>query len=105
MSLALDRSCSPYPNPSPDPNPNPSPSPSPNPSPNPTQVLLSLARAGHVAEAVDLLDLAVERGVLLAPSMLEERDLWLHCFEHGVQDDAPPRQSIRAAAGRSLAAA
>ena len=65
-------------------------------------MLLSLARAGHVAEAVNLLELAEERGVRLAPSVHEERDLWLHCFEHGVQDDAPQRQSIRAAAGRSL---
>jgi len=67
-------------------------------------VLLSLARAGHVAEALGVLDAASGRGVLLAPSLHEERELWLHCFEHGVQDDAPP-QSIRVAAGRSLAAA
>ena len=74
------------------------------PYPKPEQVLLSLARAGHVAEALRLLDAASGRGVLLAPSLHEERELWLHCFEHGVQDDAPP-QSIRVAAGRSLAAA
>ena len=78
--------------------------PKPEPRPKPKQVLLSLARAGHVAEALGVLDAASGRGVLLAPSLHEERELWLHCFEHGVQDDAPP-QYIRVAAGRSLAAA
>ena len=67
-------------------------------------MLLSLARAGHVAEALRLLDAASARGVHLAPSVHEERELWVHCLEHGVQDDAPP-QYIRAAAARSLAAA
>ena len=52
------------------------------------QVLLSLARAGHVTEAVGVLDLAAEQGVRLAPSLQEERGLWLYCFERGVQDDA-----------------
>ena len=74
------------------------------PHPKPKQVLLSLARAGHVAEALRLLDAASARGVHLAPSVHEERELWVHCLEHGVQDDAPP-QYIRVAAGRSLAAA
>ena len=82
----------------------PSLSPKPEPHPKPEQVLLSLARAGHVAEALRLLDAAAARGVLLAPSAGEERELWLRCLEHGVQDDAPP-QCIRAAAARSLAAA
>ena len=74
------------------------------PHPKPEQVLLSLARAGHVAEALRMLDAASARGVHLAPSVGEERELWVHCLEHGVQDDAPP-QYIRAAAARSLAAA
>ena len=74
------------------------------PHPKPKQVLLSLARAGHVAEALRLLDAASARGVHLAPSVGEERELWVHCLEHGVQDDAPP-QYIRVAAGRRLAAA
>ena len=82
----------------------PSLTPKPEPHPKPEQVLLSLARAGHVAEALRVLDAASGRGVHLAPSVQEERELWLHCFEHGVQDDAPP-QYIRAAAARSLAAA
>ena len=55
------------------------------------QVLLSLARAGHVTEAVGVLDLAAEQGVRLAPSLQEERGLWLYCFERGVQDDAATR--------------
>ena len=51
-------------------------------------MLLSLARAGHGAGAVEVLDLAAEQGVRLAPSLQEERGLWLYCFERGVQDDA-----------------
>ena len=92
---------------SPEPQPQASPpslTPKPEPHPKPEQVLLSLARAGHVEAALRLLDAASGRGVHLAPSVREERELWLHCFEHGVQDDAP-QQSIRVAAGGGLAVA